>query len=517
MDQPKKTAIIIGAGPAGLTAAIELLRHTDIMPIVLESSDSVGGISRTVRFNENRMDIGGHRFFSKSDKVIDWWLEMLPLDSSVDERPEISYQNKKRTIAAATESLVENADDIMLVRKRKSRILYDKKFFDYPITLSMRTLLNLGLLKVVRIGFSYVWRQVFPIKDEKNLEVFFINRFGRELYLTFFKSYTEKVWGKKCTEIGADWGRQRIKGLSISKALSDAVSRIFRRKSLRQKDVETSLIEYFMYPKFGPGHMWETVAKKVVDEGGEIRMNALAKSLDNNKSNIARVSYADQTTGEDVVLDADYVFSTMPIDKVFMGFEGESVPSEISDIATSLEYRNFITVGVLISSEHLQDITDNWMYIHEPGVHVGRVQFFHNWSEAMVGSGDNHLLGLEYFCDEGDNLWNMSDGDLKSLARTELLQIGLIESADMILDFHVEKVEKAYPVYAGSYDQFHKVRDHLDSIENFYPIGRNGMHRYNNQDHSMLTAMAAVQSILGNYDKKDIWNINADQEYHEAK
>ncbi len=516
MSDSRKTAIIIGAGPAGLTAAIELLRHTDIRPIVLEATDHVGGISRTVRFNENRMDIGGHRFFSKSDKIIEWWLEMLPLEEGADTGVEFSYQNKRHALDEANAKR-GTGEDVMLVRRRKSRILYDKKFYDYPITLSLRTLTNLGFIKMCKIGCSYLYRKVFPIRNERNLEDFFINRFGTELYLTFFKSYTEKVWGKKCTEIGADWGRQRIKGLSVSKTLKDAVARLFRSKSLKQKEVETSLIEYFMYPKFGPGHMWEIVAKDIVALGGEVRMNARATTIENRDSRILSVTYADGASGEEITVPADYVFSTMPINHVFDGFVGDELPADAHGVAMSLEHRNFITVGALVTSDALGDIQDNWMYIHEPDVHVGRVQFFRNWSESMVGTEDSHLLGLEYFCDEGDDLWNTSEDDLKELARTELVQIGLIEDPGHVMDFHVEKVEKAYPVYAGSYEQFDRVREYLDSIENFYPIGRNGMHRYNNQDHSMLTAMAAVQSVLGSYDKKDIWNINADQEYHESK
>lgn len=517
MKSTQKTAIIIGAGPAGLTAAIELLKHSDIKPIVLEASEFVGGISRTIRFNDNRMDIGGHRFFSKSDEIINWWLEILPLEKNAEINQGISYQNKHRTLNVESVDDKQDSENVMLIRKRKSRILYDKKFFDYPITLSVRTLSNLGFIKIVKIGCSYIWSRLFPIRKEKNLEDFFINRFGKELYLTFFKSYTEKVWGKKCTDIGVDWGRQRIKGLSVSKTITDAISRIFRKKSIDQKDVETSLIEYFMYPKYGPGHMWENVAQKVKEQGGEIIMNSRVTKLKYQNNKVISATYTTVDTGEEIELEAGYFLSTMPIDKVFMGFEGDNIADDVRNIATSLEYRNFITVGVLISSEHLNGVTDNWIYIHEPDVYVGRVQFFHNWSESMVAKKENHLLGLEYFCDEGDYLWNLPEEEFKILAGEELVKIGLVKDIEHALDFRVEKIEKAYPVYAGSYDQFEKVKNHLDSIENFYPIGRNGMHRYNNQDHSMLTAMSAVQSIIGNYDKKDIWNINADQEYHEKK
>lgn len=515
MESTQKTAVIIGAGPAGLTAAIELLRHTDIKPIVIEASTYVGGISKTVRFNDNRMDIGGHRFFSKSDAVLDWWLEMLPL-AETDAGVEIGYQNKRRTLPVRSVADAESSDDVMLVRRRKSRILYGGKFFDYPITLSVRTLANLGPVKIAKIGISYVKARLFPIRKEKSLEDFFINRFGRELYETFFKSYTEKVWGKPCHEIGADWGRQRIKGLSVSKAIGDAVSRIFRKRTLDQKDVETSLIEYFLYPKYGPGHMWETVADKVRAMGGEIRTEQLVCGIGLSGGAAASVTAENVRTSERDTLAADYVFSTMPIDRLFDGMQGD-VPQDVANIAKALEFRHFITVGVLVDSADLRDESDNWIYIHEPGVHVGRVQFFHNWSEAMVGSSTDCLVGLEYFCEEGDALWNMPRAEFEDLARAELVKIGLLSDSQAIKDLHIERVEKAYPVYAGAYDRFDDVRRYLDSIPNLYPIGRNGMHRYNNQDHSMLTAMAAVQSILGSYEKSDIWNINADQEYHEAK
>jgi len=505
MNSTKKTILIIGAGPAGLTAALEILRRTGMKPIILEASKDIGGISKTVRFNNNRMDIGGHRFFSKSDTVIDWWLEILPLEAAPPQGEVAPHQNT----------------DVMLVRKRISRILYNKNFFDYPITLSIKTLTNLGLIKIIKIGYSYVYSRIFIIKEEKNLEDFFINRFGNELYLIFFKSYTEKVWGKKCTEIGTDWGKQRIKGLSVSKTLIDAVTRVFRKKSLRQKNTETSLIEYFMYPKYGPGHMWETVTKKIKELGGEIRMESEVEKIIKSRDKIESVEYINHQTGVREKVCADYFISTMPIDKVFTGMKyvdgNESVPLNVVDIAKNLEYRNFITVGVLVSSDKLKKVPDNWIYIHEPDVYVGRIQFFHNWSEFMIEDSNKNLLGLEYFCNQGDYLWNLSSENFKILATKELLQIGLIENEQQILDFHVEKVEKAYPVYSGTFSEFNKVKEYLNSIENFYPIGRNGMHRYNNQDHSMLTAIASVDSILGNYDKKDIWNINAEQEYHEKK
>ncbi|MEI6553773.1 MAG: NAD(P)/FAD-dependent oxidoreductase [bacterium] len=504
MNSTKKTILIIGAGPAGLTAAMEILRKTDMQPIILETSKDIGGISKTVRFKNNRMDIGGHRFFSKSDEIIDWWLDILPLE-----------ENKINE-----ESSPKQNDDVMLVRKRISRILYNKNFFDYPITLSIKTLTGLGLRKIIKIGHSYVYSRIFVVKEEKNLEDFFINRFGKELYLTFFKSYTEKVWGKKCTEIGSDWGKQRIKGLSVSKTIIDAITRIFRKKSLRQKNTETSLIEYFMYPKYGPGHMWETVADKIKEMGGKILTESEVIKINKSEDKIESVEYVNHQTGTSERVHANYFFSTMPIDKVFAGItyidNEKTIPSDILNTAINLEYRNFITIGVLVSSEKLKKITDNWIYIHEPDVHVGRIQFFHNWSEYMIEDKNKNLLGLEYFCNQDDYLWNLSSEDFKILSMKELLQIGLVDDEKQVLDFHVEKVEKAYPVYSGTYSDFDKVKEYLNSIKNFYPIGRNGMHRYNNQDHSMLTAKeAADQIISGEVEKSKIWDINIDDDYHE--
>lgn len=513
MNNKDKVAIIIGAGPAGLTTALELIRNTDIKPIILEKSNTLGGISKTVKFGKNRMDIGGHRFFSKSDEIIKWWLDILPIENDSLKQFEISYQNQKHLIN--NESLKEkNSEDVILVRNRKSRIFYNNIFFDYPIRLSFKTIFNLGFMKMFKITLSYIKYVMFPIKEEKNLEDFFINRFGRELYLTFFKSYTEKVWGKKCADMEADWGRQRIKGLSVWKAFKDAFLNFFRKKKSDQKEIETSLIEYFLYPKYGPGQMWETVGKKIIDEGGEIIFNAEVTQIKNDGNLIKSVSYNSGSFKNEIV--GDYFLSTMSMDQLFSSFTNIA-DEKILNIAQKLEFRNFITVGILLKDFHLSHINDNWIYIHDPSVNVGRVQFFHNWSPGMVEKRDNYLVGLEYFCSDNDELWNKSKEDFIEMSKEEMIKIGLIKDIDSIIDIHIEKVEKAYPIYSGAYKDFYLIREFLNSITNLYPIGRNGMHRYNNQDHSMLTAFFSIQSILGNYDKEKIWEINADQEYHEGK
>lgn len=509
----KRTAVIIGAGPAGLTAALELLRQTDIIPIVLEKAPQPGGISRTVRFGENRMDIGGHRFFSKSDKVVQWWLDVLPLEDDTDGSLKLTYQNATHTIQQMPYS-ADAPHAGMMVRKRKSRIFYNGKFFDYPIVLSFQTLRNLGFMKMMKIGISYARSLLFPIRDEKTLEDFFVNRFGQELYHTFFKTYTEKVWGLPCNELGADWGRQRVKSLSVWKAVQNSFVRLFRKATLAQKHVETSLIEYFLYPKYGPGQMWETVASMVEEQGGSVIYGAAVVKLENDAGQVYSATYTDSTTGESHTIHADYFFSTMPINELFAAFTHEA-PEAVKDTAQQLQFRDFVTVGLLLQDDALDQLTDNWIYIHDPSVQVGRIQLFRNWSPFMVGTPQAHVLGFEYFCNTTDRLWNMTPQELGALATSELHAIGLAESK--VLSYHVEKVPKAYPVYAGVYKDFSRIKEYLNCLTNFFPIGRNGMHRYNNQDHSMLTAMASVETILGTYRKEDVWNINAEEDYHEER
>lgn len=522
---PPSTALVIGGGPAGLTVAHELLQRTNIHPIVLEMSDMVGGISRTVNHRGNRIDIGGHRFFSKSDRVMRWWLGMLPLESTAAERFAIRYQGQSRQIEGTQPGGDPAAvDRVMLVRRRKSRIYYMRRFFDYPVRLSSQTVRNLGLGRTARIGASYLKARLLPIRDEQNLEQFLVNRFGRELYRTFFESYTEKVWGVPCRQISASWGAQRIKGLSISKAVAHALLRPFRNgRDLNQKGVETSLVEQFLYPKYGPGQMWETCADEIRRRGGDILMNKRACRLLSNDNRIAGVVAEDTQTGEQQQFEADLVFSTMPIKELVWGL-GECVPEPIRQISDGLIYRDFITVGLLVrrlriaeSSSPGVGLTDNWIYIQEPDVRVGRLQIFNNWSPYMVADPDTVWLGLEYFCNEGDELWRKSDAELASLGATELARIGIVDEAD-VLDQTVIRVPKTYPAYFGTYDRFDELQAWLDRFENLYLLGRNGMHRYNNQDHSMLTAMVAVDNIVaGRRDKANVWGVNTESDYHEER
>lgn len=519
-----KSAIIIGAGPAGLTAAYELLTRTDIKPIVIEMSDHLGGISRTVNYKGNRIDIGGHRFFSKSDRVMHWWAQHLKFEDTSTSTVRISYQGKSRDVALGDQTAPAGDERVMLVRERKSRIYFLRKFFDYPISLTADTLRKLGLLRTVAIGFSYLRRALFPLKEQKNLEQFFINRFGEKLYRTFFKSYTEKVWGVPCTQIDAEWGAQRIKELSVWKTIQHFVTKQFRRNSdVAQKETETSLIEKFLYPKYGPGQMWEEVARKVREMGGDILMERSVEQIHASGKRVVAVSAKDNS-GKVHRYDADYVFSTMPVQQLIRSFQ-TTVPENVREVSEGLMYRDFITVGLLLRDLKIKEETangkklvrDNWIYIQEPDVFAGRLQIFNNWSPWMVSDPEKAWVGVEYFCNEGDALWTRSEESMKSLAVEELAKIDIIEKQS-VLDSVVLKMPKAYPAYFGTYSRFGEIREFLDGFDNLYPVGRNGMHRYNNQDHSMLTAMTAVDNIIaGRIDKSNIWDLNTEMEYHERR
>ncbi|MBM4268047.1 MAG: NAD(P)/FAD-dependent oxidoreductase [Deltaproteobacteria bacterium] len=525
-----RTAIIIGAGPAGLTAAYELLESTDVQPLVFELTDDVGGLARTVNYKGNRIDIGGHRFFSRSDRVMDWWQKILPLQGSTsNERVRIAYRNRFRDVDASSNGPDPDAtDEVMLVRRRISRIFFNRRFFDYPITLSERTLRNLGLVESFRIGLSYLRVKVTPQREERSLEDFFINRFGDRLYRTFFKDYTEKVWGVPCNEIKPEWGAQRVKGLSAATAIWHAIKNLVkpRDESIEQKGSETSLIEQFLYPKLGPGQMWQEVARIVEERGGRIVYGKKAVRVHTQGKRVTAVDFRDEATGDIETVAGDYVFSTMAIKDLVAGFEAD-VPADVRRVAGGLIYRDFLTVGLLLNKMKVQGeerpgmpaglVPDNWVYVQERDVRVGRLQIFNNWSPYMVADPDKIWVGLEYFCNEGDNLWSMPDDELTRFAAAELAKIDMIHAGD-VLDSVVIRVPKTYPAYFGAYDEFDVARRYLDSFENLFLVGRNGMHRYNNQDHSMLTAIVAVQNIRdGITDKENIWAVNTEEEYHEEK
>lgn len=524
--QQSKVAVIIGAGPAGLTAAYELVTRTKVRPIILEKTDYMGGISRTVNYKNNRIDIGGHRFFSKSDRVMDWWINIMPVEDHPDSAHMLAYQGATREFTKSRSGVnAAKHDNVMLIRNRRSRLYFLRKLFDYPISLSPDTLTKLGLMRSFKIGCSYMKSSALPIKPERNLEQFFVNRFGKELYMTFFKSYTEKVWGVPCQKISADWGAQRIKGLSIRRVLSHAMKKAIGTKTpkgdIRQKGTETSLIERFLYPKLGPGQMWENVAGQVTEKGAQIKIeqDVVKISIENNR--VVSIDVQDTKTGTVNTIYGDYFFSTMPVQELIRKVN-ISVPANVKEVSEGLQYRDFITVGLLVTGLKLKDsgeklITDNWIYIQEPDVQLGRLQIFNNWSPYMVADPKNVWLGLEYFCNETDDLWKKSDADMIKLGSEELAKIGIIES-HTILDATVIRMPKTYPGYFGTYTRFDEIRTWVDQFENLFLIGRNGMHKYNNQDHSMLTAMVSVDNIIeGVVSKDNLWAVNTETEYHEEK
>lgn len=517
-----KNVVIIGAGPAGLTAAVELLKDGNEYSVtVLEESDVIGGISQTVRYNGNRMDIGGHRFFSKSEEVMNWWSSLMPIQGADAYDDKVLGREKPLEKGGPDP---EKDDVVMLVRDRVSRIYYNKHFFDYPISMKPETIKNMGFATTMRAGFSYLKSCTFK-KPETNLENFYINRFGKVLYSMFFEGYTEKLWGRHPSEISADWGAQRVKGLSIRAILKDMISKVFGRKK-DSKEVETSLIEQFWYPKYGPGQLWELAAEKVREYGGTILMNHSVKRVVCDGSKIKAV-YCNTPDGEKKI-EADIFISSMPVKDLISAMEGDEPCEKIRKIAEGLPYRDFVTVGLLVNKLNLKNQTgkktlgnivpDCWIYVQDKGVKLGRIQIFNNWSPYLVKDPENTVwIGLEYFCAEGDSFWNMTDEECIAFAAGELEKMGVISSSE-IIDSHRERVKKAYPAYFDTYKHFDRMISFLNKFDNLYCIGRNGQHRYNNMDHSMLTAIYAARSIKsGDSDKTKIWNVNTEKEYHEQK
>lgn len=516
-----KKIVIIGGGPAGLTAAYELLKNAaePFQVTVLEESGVLGGISQTVQYNGNRMDIGGHRFFSKDDTIMKWWSDLMPLQGAP------AYDDKK---LGKEKPLVQGGPDpatedvTMLVRDRVSRIYYNHCFFDYPISMKAETIKNMGFATTMRAGFSYLGSCISK-KPEDNLENFYINRFGKVLYSMFFEGYTEKLWGRHPREISADWGAQRVKGLSIRAIIKDMFSKLSGKKN--NENAETSLIEQFWYPKYGPGQLWELVGTKVQEMGGQILYHHGVKTIQTEQGKITSVVC--QTPSGAETIDGDIFISSMPIQDLVAGIEGQT-DAEIQRIAAGLPYRDFVTVGLLVDRLELVNQTDKktlgnivpdcWIYVQDKGVKLGRIQIFNNWSPYMVENPDNTVwIGLEYFCAEGDDFWNMSDEACIDFATKELVKMGVIRDG-AVKDSHREKVKKAYPAYFDTYSEFDKVIQYLDTFENLFCVGRNGQHRYNNMDHSMLTAIHAAKAIQnGSTDKDSIWNVNQEKEYHEQK
>ncbi len=515
-----KKVVIVGAGPAGLTAGYYLLQKSkDYEVIIIEKEEVVGGISKTINYNGNRMDLGGHRFFTKDERVSKIWKDILKVQASG------SYDDLKLgTNKCFDENGLdpEKEDKVLLIRNRVSRIYYDKKFFDYPVKLNFNTIKNLGIINTINCGFSYI-KSVIIKKDEDNLENFYINRFGKKIYTIFFKGYTEKLWGVNPNQIDASWGSQRVKGLSIKEVLKDAICSALK---IKNKEKETSLIESFYYPKYGPGEMYEEMEKIITENGGKILKNSEVLKINNDKNKITSIIYKNNK-GIKEEIKVDYLISSMPIKNLISGMK--KVPKQINDIANNLVYRDFITIGLIVDKLKIENktktktinniIPDCWIYVQSTDVNLGRIQIFNNWSPYLVKDIENTVsLGLEYFCNINDELWNKTNEELKELAQNELSKIGIIDNDTKIIDYHVQKVEKAYPAYFGSYKEFNKVKEYLNKYDNLYCIGRNGQHRYNNMDHSMECALTCIDNILNNIkDKENIWSVNTDKNYHETK
>jgi protoporphyrinogen oxidase len=468
----EKKVVIIGAGPAGLTAAYELCK-AGVGSTVLEKDQVVGGISRTVNYKGYHFDIGGHRFFTKVKAVDQMWREVL-------------------------------TGGRFLKRNRLSRIYYNKRFFHYPLR-AANAVFGLGVWNSFLILVSYLQAQMRPESPEETFEQWVSNRFGKRLYRTFFKTYTEKVWGIPCNEIAADWAAQRIRGLSLLTAVRNA---LIGNQAEHKGEVIKTLVDSFDYPERGPGMMWETVRDLVQVRGAEIRLETVVNKIFWSPGAVTGLEV--ETRGQRQSICGTDFISSMPLRELVQKLE-PAVPPEILKAAEKLTYRDFITIALVINKSDV--FPDNWIYVHDPDVKVGRIQNFKNWSPHMVPDPDKTCLGLEYFCFEGDRLWTMPDRDLIALATREVAQMRLAAESDVI-DGSVVRMPKAYPVYDAHYaEALRIVRQFLDRLRNLYPVGRNGMHKYNNQDHSMVTAMLAVRNILGAH--HDIWQVNVDQEYHE--
>jgi len=462
-----RQVVIIGAGPAGLTAGYELTKH-HLRPIVVEQYDKVGGLARTENYKDYHFDMGGHRFFTKSEPVNQMWHEIL--------------------------------GDEFLRRPRLSRIFYQDKFFFYPLK-TWNALSGLGVWQAILIVLSFIRWQIFPYKEEETFEQWVTNRFGKRLFEIFFKTYTEKVWGIPCSELKAEWAAQRIKNLSLKTALLGML--VKPGKSI------TTLIEEFHYPRLGPGMLWNEVKNQIEARAGQVLLNSSVARIHRTGNCIDYVVISQNGSGEQTIHGTDFI-SSMPVSEFIKKLD--PVPADVLEAANQLNYRDFLTVCLIVNKTDL--FPDNWIYIHSPEVQVGRIQNFKNWSPAMVPDPSKTSLGLEYFCTEGDALWSMKDDDLIELGKRELERIGLA-TPDDIVDGCVFRVPKAYPIYDAEYSGYLQIiRNFVDGLENFQTIGRNGLHRYNNQDHSMITGTLAVRNLLFG-EHNDLWAVNADTEYHE--
>lgn len=515
-----KNVVIIGAGPAGLTAAYEILKQSkDYKVTIIEKENQVGGISKTISLSSRYLvDTGIHRFFSKDDRVNQIWQELLPIQSKPAYDDIILNRDKKFPIDGSNP---ENEAKSMLLKDRVTRILYNKKFFDYPVTLNWNTLKNLGFKKTQKIMLSYI-KTIIHKEKETSLENFYINRFGKELYETFFKNYTEKVWGISPANMSAEWGAQRVKGISIFEIIKD----IFKKKMKLKNNKHTSLIEQFYYPKLGAGQMWQVMAEEVEKLGGEFIFNNQVEEFSIDNVNIKSIELKDNKE-----INTDIVISSIPIKELVEKIGKENFPNKEYKSAIKLPYRDFILVYVLVDKLKIQNATkiktinniipDSWVYIQENSVKMGRMQIFNNWSPYLFENKNDIkekvLVSFEYFATVGDELWNKTEEEMIKFAIAEAKKINIIDNVT-IYESKEFKIEKAYPAYWGTYKDMPQIKKALNNIENLYCVGRNGQHRYNNMDHSMLTGIEVANCILNNTkSKENVWSINTEKEYHEIR
>ncbi len=511
MEKRVKTALIIGAGTAGLSAAYSILKNTEnIKPIVLESEEFLGGLARTIDYEGRKTDIGPHRFFSKDEEILKFWTHFLPLQGKPAKDDILLSRNIGFTEGISDPEITDKS---MLKRKRFSRIYFKNKFFDYPVKINFRTVLNMGIFSTLLAGISYLKSYLLKRK-ENSLEDFFINRFGKILYNMFFENYTQKVWGRHPSKIDKSWGEQRVKGLSLAKTILNKLSFI--------KNKEISLIEEYYYPKKGAGQLWDTMANEILAMDGEILLGRKVKGfkLSDNAISAVVIEYE----GKDYEVTCDYVISSMPIKDLVSGID--TAPLEIKALADKLPYRDYILVSLLIKDWNLKNNTDwrtignicpdSWIYVQDENVKVGRIYIPKNFSPYLSSGIDDLLIGMEYYCDENDSFWDLKDDELFKFAINELIKINAINDEKSVLKKYRINIKKAYPAYFDSYKDFDKIEKYLNSIENLYCIGRNGQHKYNNMDHSTASGILVAKVIKENLDKSVLWKINTENKYQET-
>ena len=515
----KKRIVIIGGGPAGLSTAYELLKaDCNIEPVIVEMEDCVGGLAKTVFDEEgNGTDIGPHRFHSKNNEVMEQWNEILPFQGK-PAKDDILLSRK--IDFDQTDADPEKSDKVFLKRKRFSRIYYKKHFLDYPIKLKAATVFAMGIPTTIVAGFSYL-KSCLRKLPETNLETFMINRFGRVLYQLFFEGYTQKVWGLHPSKISKDWGAQRIKGISLVKVLVNAV--LTPLNLMRKKEI--SLIDEYHYPKFGSQQLWETMADEITRKGCEIILNSEVVNIVKTDDKITSIKVKNTKTGETREIFGDMFVSSMPVKDLITGMN--DVPDDIYEIAKNLSYRDYILVNYLVNKINLKNNTDcptvnniapdSWIYLQDDGVKAGRLDIMNNFSPYIIKNWKNDVvINLEYFCNENDDFWNMSDKDITEFGLRELKNLNVTDCSD-IKTSKVIRIKKAYPSYFGSYEKFSEIKEYINKLDNLYCIGRNGQHKYNNMDHSVLSGIIASRVILQNLDKNLLWDVNTDSEYQETK